>query len=259
MAGLFERRARASENSWGREEDKARVVRMRELLKQHGYELPEKRKPAADAGLTVDVLAEVSAHSIPLGKVGVAHQAPVIHRETVPSAPDKKAPLPQLPSTSAVAAEIYASHLGKGKWINTVQTALTPRDAAGPAVNVGPEALFGLPSRRGAPSARELAQIERQAQASAGAAGAVVVGTVLCVMGASLAAVAYWRWKGRPTLHEMNDGAKATNQERFANLQHGPVGETVRTIAQAAATTIPEHEGLKNWQQAMKDNRATRQ
>tara|TARA_B110001452_G_scaffold251185_1_gene240032 strand:- start:1821 stop:2600 length:780 start_codon:yes stop_codon:yes gene_type:complete len=259
MAGLFERRARASENSWGREEDKARISRMRDLLKQHGYELPEKREPTADAGLTVDVLAEVSAHSIPLGKIGVAHQAPVIHRETTPAAPDKKKRLPQLPSTSAVASEIYSSHLGKGKWINTVQTALTPRDAAGPAVNVGPEALFGLPSRRGAPSARELAQIERQAQASAGAAGAIVGGSVLCVLGASLAGVAYWRWKGRPTLNEMNDSAKATNQERYANLQHGPVGETVRTIAQTAAATIPAHEGLKNWQQAMKDNRATRQ
>eukprot|EP00964_Phaeocystis_antarctica_P111955 scaffold76200_cov63-Phaeocystis_antarctica.AAC.6 len=82
-----------------------------------------------------------------------------------------------MPSQSAVTAEIYRSHLGKGKWINTMGDALVPHgEGGGAASSLSPAALFngGLPL-----SPQEAARLERQAAASGGMAGAVIVGSLV--------------------------------------------------------------------------------
>ena len=45
---------------------------------------------------------------------------------------------------------------------------------------------------------QEAARLERQAAASGGAAGALVAGSLVCLMGFAAAGAALWRWKGRP-------------------------------------------------------------
>ena len=72
MADLFGRRAHASESSYSRERDKEKLARLQEFLRKEGYHIPEKPAAAAYPALpTVDVLAEISAHSLPLGRVRV--------------------------------------------------------------------------------------------------------------------------------------------------------------------------------------------
>ena len=63
MADIFSKRAHASESSWGREEDKARMARLRKFLEKHGYEAPPPKAATKGSSPTVDVLAEISAHS----------------------------------------------------------------------------------------------------------------------------------------------------------------------------------------------------
>ena len=109
MADLFSKRAHASESSFSREEQKAKMARLRERLRKEGYIIPEKPasdRPASSAAPTVDVLAEISAHDLPLGKVAVTH----VHAFTGPAAPDPTRPVPKMPSQAAVASEIYRSH-----------------------------------------------------------------------------------------------------------------------------------------------------
>ena len=73
MADLFGRRAHASESSYSRDRDKEKLARLQEFLRKEGYHIPERPASAAasPAQPTVDVLAEISAHSLPLGKVRV--------------------------------------------------------------------------------------------------------------------------------------------------------------------------------------------
>ena len=100
-----------------------------------------------------------------------------MHSFEGPAAPDPSLPLPEMPSQSAVTAEIYRSHLGKGKWINTMGDALVPHgEGGGAASSLSPAALFGggLPL-----SPQEAARLERQAAASGGMAGAVIVGSLV--------------------------------------------------------------------------------
>ena len=221
MADLFGRRAHAAESSYSRERDKEKLARLQDFLRKEGYHIPEKpAEPAYPALPTVDVLAEISAHSLPLGRVRVtqarrshvhahlctcvtsaesvlpAHLLTQVHSFEGPAAPDPSLPLPEMPSQSAVTAEIYRSHLGKGKWINTMGDALVPHgEGGGAASSLSPAALFngGLPL-----SPQEAARLERQAAASGGMAGAVIVGSLFCFMGFALGGAALWRWKGRP-------------------------------------------------------------
>lgn len=55
---------------------------------------------------TVDVLAEISAHSLPLGRASAHLADPVVYDNSV-APPDLTAPMPKLPSQAAVASEIY--------------------------------------------------------------------------------------------------------------------------------------------------------
>lgn len=73
MADLFGRRAHASESSYSRDRDKEKLARLQEFLRKEGYHIPERPATAAASPAlpTVDVLAEISAHSLPLGKVRV--------------------------------------------------------------------------------------------------------------------------------------------------------------------------------------------
>ena len=72
MADLFGRRAHAAESSYSRERDKEKLARLQDFLRKEGYHIPEKpAEPAYPALPTVDVLAEISAHSLPLGRVRV--------------------------------------------------------------------------------------------------------------------------------------------------------------------------------------------
>ena len=74
MADLFGRRAHAAESSYSRDRDKEKLARLQEFLRKEGYHIPEKPATAAAAYPalpTVDVLAEISAHSLPLGRVRV--------------------------------------------------------------------------------------------------------------------------------------------------------------------------------------------
>ena len=244
MADLFGRRAHASESSYSRDRDKEKLARLQEFLRKEGYHIPERPATAAasPAQPTVDVLAEISAHSLPLGKVRVTQ----VHSFEGPAAPDPTLPLPEMPSQSAVTAEIYRAHLGKGKWINTVGNAMVPHgEGGGAAAALSPAALFG----GGAPlSPQEAARLERQAAASGGAAGALVVGSLVCLMGFAAAGAALWRWKGRPDREQVKQHLSTAMPERYSRLEVGPVGQAARSIASGAAASIPEHEGLKNLQ-----------
>ena len=124
-----------------------------------------------------------------------------MHSFEGPAAPDPSLPLPEMPSQSAVTAEIYRSHLGKGKWINTMGDALVPHGEGGKgaASALSPAALFGggLPlspqvAARLEPllqpllkygcslyhiRLQEAARLERQAAASGGMAGALGIPT----------------------------------------------------------------------------------
>ena len=74
---------------------------------------------AAANATTVDVLAEISAHSLPLGKPDAHHADPDVLQIHVPP-PDMNAPLPTLKSQSQVVSEIYRespmTYAGGGGW-----------------------------------------------------------------------------------------------------------------------------------------------
>lgn len=111
MADLFSRRARASEGSYARDNDKERLRRLRERLIRDGYLKPEDIVPkasSAEAPLpTVDVLGTISANELPIREVGSG----VLSTRTSVPAPDMKRGAPELPSQSRVMAEIYQEHM----------------------------------------------------------------------------------------------------------------------------------------------------
>ena len=74
VGAMFSRRAAASEGSHAREESKARLRRLKEKLIKEGT-LPE-GTPRKEATTTVDVLAEISANELPLGRLAAHEQEP---------------------------------------------------------------------------------------------------------------------------------------------------------------------------------------
>jgi hypothetical protein len=108
MALLFGRLARAREGSSAHEKEKEALRRLRDRLIAEGR-LPAP-KPKQGGAPSVDVLAEISANSLPLGSaVSEERYAEPTHHIITVAAPDPSKGIPELPSTSKVAAEICST------------------------------------------------------------------------------------------------------------------------------------------------------
>ena len=119
MSDLFGRRLRASEGSYAREDDKVRLKKLREHLIKTGHlkeeDIPKPREPKLSE-MSVDVMASISANSLPIRDIGnsaaVLNSAAVVHR-TVVAPPDLERGAPELPSQARVMGEIYRAHMGR--------------------------------------------------------------------------------------------------------------------------------------------------
>jgi len=238
MSGFLSRMAHAREGSSAREDDKARLRRLREFLVAHG-KLPQPTPKSEKA--TCDVLAEISANELPITEAGVRYASPSVQKIAV-AAPDLQRGAPELPSQSKVMAEIYQEHLGKRNWFGAITKTLEP--------NAMLDAGMLAPLRPLRP--RDVARQQAQAQATGGAAAALVMGSVLCVAGALAAGALAWKWMGKPDADAMRRQVAARTQQRAEAIDASLVGSSVRAIGQRAQVAIPEHEGLRNWEAGLK-------
>ena len=129
FSSAFTRRGRASEGSFTREADKIKLRKLRDELAKEG-KLPPKSMSWGRLP-TVDQLAEISAHSVPYS-VSAHNAEPTKYEIRVPP-PDSTKPIPELPTTSQVAGDIYREYTGKKVWLQNLNMALesgTARDAS---------------------------------------------------------------------------------------------------------------------------------
>ena len=248
MNGMFDRRARASEGSWGRDADKANLLKRKERLKAEGKLADPSSTEKQNASVTVDVLAEISANEVPIGKtIGAQHSEPNRHVIRV-NEPDPALGEPELPSQARVAAEIYQRHMGKKTWFNELTKAIEPGSAAAELPTLYRNNADPLRTM----SRREAQKIQAQAKGSAMAAASVVLGTFVCTAGAMLAGVAMWRYYGRPDRAGVEKRVQQTQFERKRQLNEGVVGESVRVVGAEVKKKIAEHEGYHNFAAGIK-------
>ena len=244
-----------------------------------------KSSSSSDAN-TVDVLAEISAHSLPLGKSGAHHAAPTVYewgpnvelpqvsRQEVDQAFDQatdpltalKPPVaPEIRSASAKVFE-WEAQLGGGGGGGgggarqpaldpTVQQMLSPSSMLA-LQQQAMERRLGRPMRED-----EAQRMRSEAKASAMASASVLVGTACCMVAAAFAGVFVWRQYGKPRSREQLEeaqGAVAKQQMERKARYEALVGPVVSTIRSTAEVAIPEHEGLKNLAAGLSTNQATR-
>ena len=259
VGSMFARRAAASEGSHARDEAKAMLRKRRERLEREGkLDSTAASNSKQHTGVTVDVLAEISAMDLPLGAPSAHHAEPLVHDVSVPP-PDPKLGTPQLPSQSAVAAEIYRNsgmtYAGRNDWASMMKSAIAPSNMLATQQDAMAQRL-GRPLRE-----REKIKMIEEARASALASVSVLVGTIVCCMGATLAGVFVWRRYGRPKTREEVGAAaeqlQRQQQERERQLRAvvGPVASQIKLSAGAAVT---ESESLQNFADGLKHNRGTR-
>lgn len=209
---------------------------------------------------TVDVLAEIHAHEVPLGKVSAKDEATVYDISIPP--PDPSVPVPPQPTTSAVVAEIYresgmtyaGSRSGKS-WFGMLAASTSPSNML-QTQSHAMEKRLGRPLRP-----REVAEMQQSARATVMASASVLVGTFCCLVGAAFAGVVIWRRYGKPRTSE--ELARATEQvqtaqkEREARLRES-VGPVVNNIKMVASATLHQHGGLANLAAGLSTTTATR-
>ena len=258
VSSMFARRAAASEGSFSRDDAKAKLQKLRDRLAKEG-KLPEAAK---DKAVTVDVLAEVSAHSIPLGQQAAHLNDPVMHDIRVDS-PTEHHGFPEPPGQAAVLNKVYSesgfSYAGRrdmaNKWSAVLTETVTPS-------NMMVQQNQHLAAKLGRPLRESDLRVQRtQIKAQAMASASVLVGTVLCMCGAALAGAVLWRKYGKPKSTEDLRLASARvaeqQQVRSDNLKEvvGPVVSKVKITAGAAVT---EHPGLVHLSEGLKQTKAIR-
>ena len=239
--------ASASEGSSIRDDDKAKLARLRKKLEAEGrLDTPTK---SADANASIDVLAEISAHGVPLT---LGHTTRL--KRTVVKAADPSKGVPILPSQAQVLGEMSRGNIG-GTWYSVLTDAGEPHAAAVAAAD-GPSLVA-----RGANrplTARQQAQLAEQARASAGAFRSLVLGSAFCLIGAAVAAGYLWHRRRQPGAAELHAQLQHDQQVRHSELEFGTVGDAVRAVASTAEAGLADHEGLKELSAGMKANRSLR-
>lgn len=210
--------------------------------------------------VTVDVLAEISAHELPLGQVS-AKDEPTVYQFGIPP-PDPSAPVPTPPTSTAVMADIYresgmtyaGSRSGKG-WFGLLTAATSPSDML-QTQSKAMESRLGRPLR-----AREVTEMQQRARATAMASASMLVGTVCCVLGAAFAGVVVWRRYGKPrTSEELTHASQQV--QRAQNEREGKLREVVGPMVSKVKVTVGaalhQHEGLANLAAGLSTATATR-
>ena len=145
---------------------------MRKKLEAEGrLDTPTK---ATHANASIDVLAEISAHGVPLT---LGHTTSL--KRTVVKAADPSKGVPILPSQAQVLGEMSRGNIG-GTWYSVLTDAVEPHAAAVAAAD-GPSLVARGANRPLTP--RQQAQLAEQARASAGAFRSLVLGSAFCVVG----------------------------------------------------------------------------
>ncbi len=241
MADLFSRRAAASEAAHAREMTKEDVRALRRKLIDEGILSPQTSaplRPPATPDVTVDVLAAVSANSLPLPKqMDLAE--PVRSTIRVP-APATKGHFPKPPRTLADSPTI---HLGKGRWVDALSTALEPRGAA---AAVRPPPALQLQKRI------ELGRAVRQGEAAVLASASFIVGSCFCAMGAVAAGTLIWSRRRQPDAASARDQLRASQTARLEALREGAVGAATLAVGGTAERAIKESESLRELEHGLK-------
>ena len=207
---------------------------------------------------TVDVLAEIHAHEVPLGKVSAKDEATVYDISIPP--PDPSVPVPPQPTTSAVVAEIYResgmTYAGRSKsWFGMLAASTSPSNML-QTQSHAMEKRLGRPLRP-----REVAEMQQSARATVVASASVLVGTFCCLVGAAFAGVVIWRGYGKPRTSEelarTTEQVQTAQKEREARLRES-VGPVVNNIKMVASATLHQHEGLANLAAGLSTTTATR-
>lgn len=244
--------------------------------KRSTFEKIKRNAAAAGNDQTVDVLAEISAHSLPLGKAGKHHAAPTVYewgpnvdlpevskqevaqayaQATDPLVALKPSVAPEIRSASAKLSD--GANLGGGHPAvqPSVQQMLNPTGMLA-LQQQAMEKRLGRPMRES-----EALKMKAEAKASAMASASVLVGTACCMVAGAFAAVVVWRQYGKPRSREQLEEAQAMvsrqQQDRKARYE-AAVGPVVSSIKATAELAIPEHEGLKNLAAGLSTNQATR-
>ena len=236
---------------------------------------------------TVDVLAEISANSLPLGRAGKHHVAPTLYEYgpnldlpevtkqeaeeayqqatdalqalKPPVAPEMRsaaAKLAQMSHADVARAELGGAHGGGGARLGAEMPGL-----------LGPSSMLALQQREmekrlGRPMREsEVLQMREEAKASVMASASLLLGTACAVVAAALAGVVLWRQYGRPRTTEQLQEAQATlsrqQLERKARYE-ASIGPVVGSLKARAEVAIPEHEGLRTFAKGIHTNQATR-
>eukprot|EP00967_Tisochrysis_lutea_P043687 scaffold52796_cov36-Tisochrysis_lutea.AAC.1 len=274
MADLFARRARASEGMAARELTKEQVVKLKERLEREGWLTtalrpksvqPSSRDLFPDAPTlpsctphklsqpapvhnsppqtapkviqqSVDLLAEVAMHDLPLAVPGTKLKAgtltPIRKVEVImPGNDSTRSKLlsnqGQNPTTAALNFGAYEV-LGKYKWLQTIQHAFTHKQ--GSAI-----ASANSPLRR-ILSTRQT----KQAQAAVLASGSFIIGTSAAVFGLITAGVGLWLAAGRPDPTTTRIMVTERNVSRRERLETGVVGNATASIGMAAEHAVKE-------------------
>lgn len=248
----------STKNSAMRNAVKAKIEQEQSVLSEMHTQLEklEERTSAAMESTTVDVLAEISAHSAPLGRPDARHADPTVQDIFVPP-PDPTAPTPKLPSQSAVVAKIYRDSpmtYAGGGWAS-LRKMLGPSNMLSMQTKAM-ESKLGRPLRE-----QELLKMKQQAKGSAMASAAVLVGTFCCMAAATFAAVVVWRQYGKPKTSEQFGEAQtklARQQNQRETRLRETVGPVISKVKASAETAIAEHEGLSNLAAGLSQTSATR-
>lgn len=257
------------------------LVKMRDKMTRLSRHVELARIAARNADHSVDVLAEISAHSLPLGKPEAHHAAPTMYEYgpnvALPEVSQRQvdeafaqATDPVTALTPPVAPEMRSASVR----LSVLSGAAKPGGGAHPAVQqtmqqmaLSPSGMLALQQqamerRLGRPMREsEALQMRAEAKASAMASASVLVGTACCMVAAAFAAVVVWRQYGKPRSREQLEEAQATvsrqQLERKAHYE-AAIGPVVGSIRRTAEAAIPEHEGLKNLAAGLSTNQATR-
>ena len=263
VGSMFARRAAASEGSHARDDAKLQLKRLREKLAREGK--LDAVNPQKTAGQTVDVLAEISAHELPLSVRDTAHlDAATIHDLTVsPPDPSKRLRY-KMPSQAAVAAEIYrdspmtyaGGRGGDGKnWFETLQSAIAPSSMLA-VQHEALESKLGRPLRE-----KEVSKMKEDAKASAMASASMLVGSFCCVVGAMFGFVIVWRSYGKPkTAEELSAASELLVKQQAARKEglREVVGPVVSSIKLKGGAMVTESEGLQHMATGLKQTTAIR-
>lgn len=237
-------------------------------------------KSSSGSDHNVDVLAEISAHSLPLGKSAAHHAAPTIYewgpnvelpevsRQEIddaydqatdpitalkpPVAPDIRSASAKLTAGGELGGELGGAHPAVQQ---TVQHMLSPTGMLA-LQQQAMEKRLGRPMRED-----EARKMKAEARASAMASLSFLVGTACCMVAAAFAGVFVWRQYGKPRSREQIGEVQAQvavqQKERKARYE-ATVGPVVSSIKVTSEVAISEHEGLKNFAAGLRTNQATR-